>query len=160
MENIMQNLFNESLNMLQKNEFQQSSKLLYQLLEKMSFYDVKNNSFILFNLGICELNQNNIPEALNYFLMIYQFYNTNKELSIAYVPHLETIFNNSDNYKNGHFKYYSKKFDNVDLIYALINSYFVSDYCPDKTFIDKVNSNIKDEIMQCYFSHIYKMYDA
>lgn len=153
----MQNLFNESLKLLQKNEYEQSSKLLYQLIEKMSFDDLKNNSFILFNLGICELNQNNIPEALNYFLMIYQFYETNKELSIAYVPHLETIFNNPDNYNDGFFKYYSKKFDNIDLIYALINSYFVSDYCPNKIFIDKVNSNIKDEIMQCYFSHIYKI---
>ena len=157
MEQIFQNLFNESLSLLQKNEYKQSSRILYSLIEKISPDDLKNNSFILFNLGICELNLNNIAEALNSFVSIYDYYQNDKNLSIAYVPHLETIFNNSENYDNGVFNYYSRKYDNNDLVYALINSYFVSDYCPNKKFIDEVNSHIKDEIMQCYFSHIYKI---
>ena len=157
MENILQNLFTESLKYLEKKDFEQSKKIMYQIIEKIKPEDLKKNSFILFNLGMCEMNMNNIGEAVNAFVSIYEYYQTDKSLSICYIPHLEKIFNDPNNYENGFFKYYSKRYDNVDLIYSLINSYFVSDYNPNTEFIDKINDNIKDEIMRCYFSHIYKI---
>ena len=48
MENILQNLFTESLKYLDKKDFKQSRKILYQIIEKINPEDLKKNSFILF----------------------------------------------------------------------------------------------------------------
>ena len=47
------------------------------------------------------MNMNNISEAVNAFVSIYDYYQTDKSLSICYIPHLEKIFNDPNNYVSG-----------------------------------------------------------
>ena len=46
MENILQNLFTESLKYLEKKDFKQCRKILYQIIEKIQPNDLKKNSFM------------------------------------------------------------------------------------------------------------------
>ena len=85
MENILQNLFTESLKYLDKKDFKQSRKILYQIIEKIKPEDLKKNSFILFNLGMCEMNMNNLGETVNAFVSIYEYYQTDKSLSLCFL---------------------------------------------------------------------------
>ena len=120
---LLQSYFNKSNKLLTQKKYKESKSLLLKIVENIEPGEIKNNTFLLFNLGLCDLYLDNINQCLNSFMTIYEYYQTNKSLSIMYVPHLETIFNDPKNYDlDGNFKFYSKKFDNVDLIYTnLIN---------------------------------------
>ena len=64
MENILQNLFDKSLNLLQNKEYKQCKTILLSILQKIPQHELKNNSFLLNNLGMCELKTDNIVESI------------------------------------------------------------------------------------------------
>ena len=78
MENILQQSLNNANNLLNQNKFQEAKEAFQFVIERIPPELLKDNIFLLFNLGICELKLNNIKNSIDNFLIIYGFYQSNK----------------------------------------------------------------------------------